>query len=91
MLLLLALFLFCFPNWVEIEKTMGGGGETINSKTKLGQKVTIKVWLKENLQICLTDKLAAINLPAKSAFLKIGGVQHPPYPPRSFAPDYLGT
>ena len=41
MLLLHASFPFCFPKWAEIEKKMGG--KTIKSKTKLGQKVGIKV------------------------------------------------
>ena len=49
-LLLLALFLFCFSNWVEIEKRRME--KIINSKTKLGQKVAIKVQPKQNFQIC---------------------------------------
>ena len=56
----------------------GGGGNTINSKTKLGKKVVIKVRPKENFQICLADTLAAINLPDKICFFEYWGSAAPP-------------
>ena len=47
------------------------GRKTINSKTKLGQKVAIKMQTKQNSKICSTDILAAMNLLDKISFLKI--------------------